>query len=60
MKIIQYSFMHLQRILKDKKILLLGMLMPTLVLSIVVFLQIKVKMYPPLVYMWMWLIKILD
>lgn len=37
MKIIQYSFMHLQRILKDKKILLLGMLMPTLVLSIVVF-----------------------
>lgn len=37
MKIIQYSFMHLQRILKDKKILLLGMLMPTLVVSIVVF-----------------------
>ncbi|ERK31664.1 ABC transporter permease [Clostridium intestinale] len=37
MKIIQYSFMHLQRILKDKKILLLGMLMPTLVVSLVVF-----------------------
>lgn len=37
MKIIQYSFMHLKRILKDKKILLLGMLMPTLVVSLVVF-----------------------
>lgn len=43
MKIIQYSFMHLQRILKDKKILLLGMLMPTLVVSLVVFFTNKSK-----------------
>lgn len=37
MKIIQYAFIHLQRMLKNKKILIMGMIMPTIVVTLVAF-----------------------